>query len=235
MTAAGGSFDMRMRQLAPFLLILGMAAEPVAADGPAPSCAERVAALVQSKYDAIRDLSAEFEQVTQSVMGGPGAETRASGRVVFAKPGKMRWSYELPQPSEVVSDGKTLWLYDPVAREVQTLSVQQGYLAGAGLQFLLGEGELAAEFDVKALECDPETSDSALLQLLPKQPASYEKLSLRARFATGEVVETTVGDLFGNRTRISFENLKLNQDPPPETFRFEVPPGVEVIDLVQPR
>ena len=70
--------------------------------------------------------------------------------------------------------------------------------------------------------------------LTPREPASYEKLTLRARFASGEVIETTVVDLFGNRTTISFRDLELDRDPAPETFRFEVPAGVEVIDLALP-
>jgi len=63
----------------------------------------------------------------------PGEETLTRGRVVFAKPGRMRWVYESPEPSLVVSDGETLWIYDPAAREAQRLPVTQGYLTGAAL------------------------------------------------------------------------------------------------------
>ena len=217
------------------LLVPGRGLADEAVDRAAPDCAHTVAARVQAKYETVEDLSARFEQSTQSVMGGPAAQTESSGRVAFAKPGKMRWSYEAPQPSQVISDGATLWLFDPGANEVQRLPVQQGYLAGAGLQFLLGEGQLSEEFEIRAVECDPGSAESALLELLPKAPASYERLLLRAGFDSGEVEETTVVDLFGNRTRIAFRELKLNQDLPAETFTFEVPPGVEVIDLVLPR
>lgn len=225
-----------MRRLLLWCAIACLLPGPGHAEGDAvparESCAQRLAALVQSKYEAVRDLSARFDQTTHSVMGGPASQTESSGRVFFAKPGKMRWSYETPQPSEVISDGETLWLYDPGANEVQRLPVDQGYLAGAGLQFLLGVGKLADDFEIRAIECDERGREGALLELLPRQPASYERLLLRVRFDSGEVEETTVVDLFGNRTRIAFRELKLNQDPAPETFRFDVPPGVEVIDLV---
>ena len=62
------------------------------------------------------------------------------GRVEFAKPGRMRCEYEAPEPSLVVSDGKTLWIYDPTAKEVQVLAGRAGLPLGGGVQFLLGEG-----------------------------------------------------------------------------------------------
>ena len=64
-----------------------------------------------------------LQQTTRRVALGDGAgdALAASGEVVFAKPGKMRWTYESPEPSLVVSDGATLWIYDPKAREVQKL------------------------------------------------------------------------------------------------------------------
>ena len=54
------------------------------------------------------------------------------------------------------------------------------------------------------------------------------------RLATGEIVETSIVDLFGNTTRIAFEGLRVNQSPPLETFKLRVPEGVEVIDVVPP-
>lgn len=211
----------------------GSEAQASEAQAAAVDCAERVARRVQAHYESVRDLSARFEQRVQSVMGGPGAETRSSGRVVFRKPGKMRWSYEQPQPSEVISDGSTLWLYDPAAGEVQKLAVAQGYLAGAGLQFLMGEGKLVEDFEVSADDCSAEAT-SVWLELVPREPASFERIRLRAEVESGEVRETAIVDLFGNETRIAFDALRLDSNPPLQTFQFEVPDGVEVIELSVP-
>ncbi len=49
--------------------------------------------------------------------------------------------------------------------------------------------------------------------------------------ATGEVRETTVVDLFGNETTVRFEGIQTNVSPNEDTFRFEPPPGVKVIEL----
>jgi len=211
------------------------------------SCAEKVAATVQAHYDSVRDFSAQFEQTTRSALFGQvGSEQPAPvrGEVVLAKPGKMRWTYAEPEPSLVVSDGKTLWLYSPKQREAQRLPVADGYLTGAALEFLLGDGKLLDSFEVTADVCPfhpvegadgkqapPQTVE---LELTPREPASYEKLGITARPTTGEVVATRVIDLFGNETRISFQRIQRNRDPDPATFVFEPGADVQVIDLGTP-
>jgi outer membrane lipoprotein carrier protein len=148
--------------------------------------------------------------------------------VVFAKPGKMRWSYVTPEPSVVVSDGRTLWIYDPANAEVQTTRVSEGFLSGAAIQFLVGEGDMRRDFSVMGVACDAATSE---LELTPKTAASYEKLRIVADRATGELQRTSVYDLFGNVTIVEFRNVQANLRPDDSVFRFEAPDGVTVIDL----
>jgi outer membrane lipoprotein carrier protein len=191
----------------------------------------RAAKAIQAYYDGIRDLAADFEQTSQSVvLGGASlaeAETQR-GKVVFAKPGKMRWSYEEPEPSLVVSDGETIWIHDVAEKQASRLAVTSGYLAGAALQFLLGEGDLVATFEITPVACG---EDSIVLDLSPREPASYERLGLTARLSTGQISDTTISDLFGNRTRIRFDRVRVDLDPAAELFTFDPPPGVEVTDL----
>jgi outer membrane lipoprotein-sorting protein len=105
--------------------------------------------------------------------------------------------------------------------------VTAGYLSGAALQFLLGDGDLLEEFDVKVTAC---TADRISLELLPKKDASYELLGLVAARESGDIESTSVVDLFGNRTEIRFEGVAINQSPAASVFEFEVPEGVELID-----
>lgn len=190
-------------------------------------CAREIAARVQARYDGVQDLEARFTQTSRSVaFGRAGQELHASGIAVFAKPGRMRWTYEKPEPSVVVSDGQTLWLYDPKAREVQEFPVGQGFLSGSAVQFLLGEGLILRDFEVRAEQCP---SDTVRLLLTPKQDATYETLELVVVAASGDVKGTAVVDLFGNRTEVTFESLQLDRHPDPSSFRFQVEPGVKVL------
>ena len=194
-------------------------------------CAAAVARKVQQRYERVQDLSARFEQTTQLASFGTDAAAgseRSSGEVVLAKPGRMRWAYEKPQPSLVVGDGHTVWLFDPQKREAQRFPDAESFLSGAAIQFLLGKGRLLETFRVSALRCDP---DGALLELVPREPATYERLQLLADPASGEIRETAVFDLVGNVTRVSFSHLEVNRHPPMSLFRFEPPPDVQVIEL----
>jgi outer membrane lipoprotein carrier protein len=190
----------------------------------------KTAKLIQSRYEGIRDIHANFVQTNESATfaGQPlMAPEPKSGHVIFAKPGKMRWSYLLPEPSVVVSDGQILWIYDVDGESITRLEVTAGYLSGAALQFLLGDGQILESFEVEATVCE---KDHTSLDLIPKAEATYERLGLVADRVSGDIVATSVLDLLGNLTEIRFSEIEVNRDPKAETFRLEIPEGVEVID-----
>ena len=201
----------------------GTAAEP-------SECVDGAIAVIQKRYESVSDLSASFAQTTRSVAfaGTAGGEQVSRGTVVFAKPGKMRWQYAEPEPSLVVSDGRTLWIHDPANAEVQRMRVTEGYLSGAAIQFLIGEGDMRRDFAITGIACSDATSE---LELVPKADVGFEKLRVVAVRATGELRRTTIYDLLGNVTEVVFSNVRANQRPDDSVFRFEAPPGVEVIDL----
>jgi outer membrane lipoprotein carrier protein len=140
----------------------------------------------------------------------------------------MRWSYEEPEPSLVVSDGKTLWIYDPTFREAQKFPATEGYLSGAAIQFLLGEGAIERDFEISALRCEAAIAE---LRLQPRKPSSYEKLHIVVNPQTGDLLKTTVFFVLGNVTEVAFFNMELNTDPAESLFRFDPPADVRVIKL----
>jgi outer membrane lipoprotein carrier protein len=204
------------------------ATEQTPASGSAQDCAERVARSIQKRYEGVRDLQARFTQVTRQAGALPSAPTTSRGTAVLAKPGKMRWTYEAPEPSLVVSDGVTLWIYDPAFQEAQRLPVGEGYLSGAAIQFLLGEGDIFRDFHVSAIACG---EASAELELVPREPATYEKIAVKVDAATGDIRATRLVDLLGTVIEVELSELRTNQSPPASVFRFEPPEGVRVTDL----
>ena len=197
---------------------------------PAPGCAEAVALRAQRFYEGVEDLSADFEQTARVATLGDapgGEEGRTRGKVLFAKPGRMRWEYREPAPSLVVTDGKTLWTYDESLREAQRLSNAEGVLSGAAIQFLLGEGKILESFEVSAEDC---SAERVRLVLVPREPATYERLAIEVE-RDGMVRASEVADLFGNVTRVVFADVHTNTRPPAERFRFEPPQGVRVIEV----
>jgi outer membrane lipoprotein carrier protein len=212
--------------------LLGAASARADGEESPTDCAREIASRVQARYDGVQDLEARFTQRSRSVaLGGAAREMEASGVALFAKPGRMRWTYEQPEPSVVVSDGQTLWIYDPTAREAQEFEVGAGFLSGTAVQFLLGEGRILESFTVRAQGCGGET---VTLLLTPREEASYESLELRVDPKTGDVRGTGVVDLFGNRTDVAFTSLRTNLTPDPARFRFVPEPGVRVLRANEP-
>jgi len=200
---------------------------------PELTCRDAVVAALQQRYESARDLRADIVQTTRSVAFGANSSEQmtSKGSVIFAKPGKMRWSYDEPEPSLVVSDGETLWIYDLVFREAQKLPAAEGYLSGAAVQFLLGEGEIGRDFEISALSCE---KISAELRLQPRKPSSYEKLHVLVNPQTGDLLKTTVFFVLGNVTEVAFSNIEINVDPAPSLFRLDPPADVRVIELNEP-
>jgi len=205
-------------------------ARPEPAPTPAESCLERTVDALQSRYEKVNDLRARFVQSTRPAHMGtitPDPVT-SRGHMMVAKPAKMRWVYEEPDESLVVSDGASLWIYDPAFGEAQRLPVSEGYLSGAAVQFLLGEGDLRRDFEITLVGCE---QGSAELELKPREAASYEKLRVVADPETGELSRTQIDDLLGNVTVVEFSQLETNVQPDPQLFRFVAPEGVSVIEL----
>jgi outer membrane lipoprotein carrier protein len=208
-------------------------AEPKADPEAVSACLDRSIDRIQARYEDVRDVEAGFVQTTRPAhLANTSAEPSVSaGRMVVAKPGKMRWTYETPEQSLVVSDGESLWIYDAAFGEAQKLPVTDGFLSGAATQFLLGEGDMRRDFEIALESCD---AKRVVLQLTPKQPASYAQLQLVADPTSGNLTETRVDDLLGNSTTIIFENLRVNLGPDAKMFRFDAPEGVDVIEIEAP-
>jgi hypothetical protein len=111
------------------------------------------------------------------------------------------------------------------------LPVDQGFLSGTAIQFLLGEGRILESFFVAAESCEGEEIS---LDLRPKQSASYERLVLRVDKGSGEILATAVMDLFGNRTDVVFEKVERNRSPSDALFRFEPSEDDRVLRLPAP-
>jgi len=215
-------------------LIASGSALPARADlASEPSCRDAAVTALQQRYESAKDLRADIVQTTRSVTLGAAASEQmtSKGTVVFAKPGKMRWSYEEPESSLVVSDGTTLWIYDPTFREAQKFPATEGYLSGAAIQFLLGEVAIERDFEISALRCEAAIAE---LRLQPRKPSSYEKLHIVVNPQTGDLLKTTVFFVLGNVTEVAFSNMELNTDPAESLFRFDPPADVRVIELDEP-
>ena len=144
------------------------------------------------------------------------------------RPGRMRWEYVAPERRVIVLDGDTLRVYTPADAQLQIAGLAGGFSPTA-LGFLLGEGDLRADFTSELLvqEERPEIG----LRLRPRGDAAFEHLEMWLAPDSHQLRESVVVDVFGNRTSVRFTKIAENGGVDDAAFEIRVPDGTEVIDL----
>lgn len=203
-----------MRRLTLSFALLGAAA----AAAPATDGAARLEKMLAEA----KTVQADFTQVLLDAELA--AKKEQSGRFALARPGKFRWDYSAPNAQTIVSDGKKLWVYDAELAQV-TVKPLDGALASSPAALLGGKGKLADNFKITDAGDD---SGLRWLELVPKvDDGEFDKLRLGLGERFIEVMELT--DAFGQLTRITLKDAKLNAALPKGTFDFTPPPGADVV------
>ncbi len=188
---------------------------------------DTVVSRLQSRYETVATLSADFTQEFFSV--GMGGTQVSGGRVYLKKPGRMRWEYTSGTNDELVSNGAVVWLFQPDLNQVIETVVSQ--TPGIAVDFLSGVGDLRENFTVRQADENGEGSGSAyLLELTPAtlQP-NLKRLVIEVDKETSLVLKTVVEDLFGNRTTVTFSDISVNVRIDDSFFEFVVPDGVNIL------
>ena len=144
----------------------------------------------------------------------------------------MRWDYTVPN-QKLLSDGHTLWYYQPEEKQVLVSDVSRVLKEKTPLAFLAGEGNLSRDFDILNLnESVSQKEDNYVVELVPKESlATLSKLMLTVDKKTYTVLQADVFDGLGNVTRTRFIDIKTNVGLSNSFFHFSIPPGTEVIKM----
>ena len=184
---------------------------------------------VQGNYDGITDIQARFAQ--EYINRSLNQVKKAEGRVYFKKSGMMRWEYHKPVRQEIVSDGATIWHYQPDDNQVIVGEISKAIRAKLSIAFLSGEGDLRRDFHILSPEGQTQREDRwYLLELAPIQSqADFQRLVLRVDPKRYLIVQTDIYDAFDNINRIRFSRIKVDRNLPDSLFTFTVPPGTQVL------
>jgi len=217
-----------MKTLALALAVLVALALPVAAQTPT---LDDVIRGVESAYGKMTDLKGEF---VQSALNKSLNQTiDAKGVVYLKKGGKLRWEYAEPTKQEIVSDGKTIWIYTPQLNQVNTGAAPEA-LSGPAGSFLSGLGKLRQHFNVRFLNpAQPKDADgNVVLDLTPKQPLpTLARLVLSLDAKTYDVRKAVVYDQFENTVTMTFTKVAVNTGLPDKLFVFTPPKGTATVPL----
>lgn len=182
--------------------------------------ADAVATLKRFVTD-VKSGKAEFTQVVTTPNGVKKAPS--TGVFEFERPNRFRFSYSKPYEQLIVSDGKTVSLFDPDLNQVTVRGFDEAL--GATPAALLAGGSLDRDFDLKAL---PDEAGLSWVQALPHAKDGPFQ-SLKVGFKGAELAAVDILDAFGQRSRLDFTGLKPNVALGGDRFRFVVPSGADVI------
>lgn len=216
---------------------------------------------VEKSYRSLADVTADFVQ--RSTLAAKNREMRADGQMFLKtatgnQPLKFRFDYFRPTSHEVVSDGRTLWIYLRDDNKVIQSDVSFVFnpfefdpTRNAATNFLQGLGRISGDFQINF---SPQANDIAgnyILELNPRRSmATIQKLfivvnrdtvmdyvrnnrtfrvDINRPWLAFPVLSTTMVDHQGNTTTMEFSNIKPNGRLIDDLFIFNVPPGASVV------
>ena len=188
---------------------------------------------VQARYSQIESLEGSFKQ--DSYVAALDEGEVSSGEMIFAKPGRMRWSYKQPREQEVVIRERELWLYQIDKQQILIDDIGQVLLSNLPVSFMMGIGNLSRDFELKGacrgaegvvLTLSPQPSNTAA-----DQKDSLDGFELLIDEAQNLPKGAKIKSLGGNVTAIIFDKLRVGSGSIDALkFVLEYPKGVDVMD-----
>jgi len=206
------------------LFFLGSVVQPVAEE-------KDLLQLIQKQYQSIRSFSGRFIQSSHRSDTEIGPKI-AEGLVSYKRPGKMHWLYEAPEEQLLVTNGQTMWLYDHLLENV-TVQKLEKITAGTALSFLLGLGNLQADFIHRKISKDLMIGqDGLIVELEPKKStANLAFIQLNVDPETYNLQTIALIDQQDNYRTIRLLNMKYNLEIEDNFFEFTVKNDMEVIKV----
>lgn len=178
-------------------------------------------ALLQSKLNSIRSMTAVFKQ---TVKAKHRIVSRSSGTMALQRPGKFRWQTNQPMAQLMVADGQKIWVYDKDLEQV-TVKTQRKGLGGTAALFLSGyDNTVTRDFNVTQ-----STLGNELVFDLKSKSAKANFQRIKLMFRQNTLTGLELYDQLGQVTTVQLSQIKLNPKLAESLFRFKTPKGVDVV------
>ncbi len=143
----------------------------------------------------------------------------------------FRWEYDQPTTQEIVSDGRTIWVYLPENRQV--IQSEIDFTAESRpddpMTFLTGLGNLSRDFLITWASPNQDVEGNYVLELRPRRTSAMIRrliivvsrdAVLGQPGASFPMLSTTVYDPNDNSTIIEFSNLRVNRNLSDSQFHW---------------
>ena len=186
-----------------------------------PSAGDELDALLVD----VSTLSAEVLQLIVESDGGVLEESDI--QMYLQRPNGFYWETVAPFPELVVTDGETLWNYQPDLEQV-VIEDWDSSRSELAAQLLSGETErLKREYQIEQLELADDHIGEFELEPLATD-SIYAAITIR--FLDGILETIHLAHKNGQQTVWQFSNVERNRELDENLFQFEIPNGIEIVD-----
>jgi outer membrane lipoprotein carrier protein len=184
---------------------------------------DQAAAQLRKQLDAMNTLQGDFVQTTYDKKGVE--QESSNGNFMLMRPGKFYWKTLEPMQQLLVSNNKTIWLYDPDLETVNERAFTDDLRETPALLLSSDIAQLRKSFTVTRDEKD---TSAEKYTLTPKvTDGMFQHLTLV--FKSNQLTEFAIQDSLGQLTRCVLTNVQRNQTLAEEKFFFQPPEGVEIL------
>lgn len=190
---------------------------------------EDILSALEKKYSH-KSFHADFTQET--LLAALDIKDDSSGKVWFSHPGKMKWQYLKPRHHEFITNGKTLWFYQPLENQVSISDAAQFFKAGAGGAFLSDFSQVRTHYTVRIKNSQArDTNNEITLELIPKQPIpDVAGIEITVALPGYDILRVLTRNPHDNTTTLHFGNIEFVKTDP-AWFEFTPPDDISIIQL----
>ncbi|QUM79726.1 outer membrane lipoprotein chaperone LolA [Moritella sp. 5] len=180
--------------------------------------AQSVKEELQGQLAQLKPFSADFTQTVTSAEGDN--LSTAQGSMQLQRPNQFRWETVSPDEQLIVSNGESLWFYNPFVEQVSIYSLKD---AIANTPFMLIAGsEQAAWGNYRVTK-----KAGVYTVITPNDPAAAV---FTLQFKQGEMSQFSVQEQQGQHSQFALTNHKTMNKMDPALFNFIIPEDTDIDD-----
>ncbi len=181
---------------------------------------------IEKKYTA-KSFEATF---TQSVtLVAIDSTQKASGKASFSHPGKMRWEYLEPDHHEIITNGRSLWIYRPELNQVMQGDTVSFFKPGSGGDFLSDISLVRKNYiiSIKAV-----TAEYVEIKLVSKKEThNFSSIVIRISQKNSEIKRVFTHNAYDDTTTLfEFSDIQFKEIDP-AIFEFNPPERLDIIKM----
>jgi outer membrane lipoprotein carrier protein len=177
---------------------------------------------LMNKLATLEFFSANFNQ---QVLDADGNELQnALGTLVVQKPNLVHWKTAEPDESLIVSDGLTLWFFDPFVEQVSAYLLEKALMNTPILLLTSSDPSMWQHYSVSSM------NENNYLIHANDNNAQVKTLELRFEEGSNVLDSFTILDATGQLSIFKLSQFDVEKSPENSQFIFEIPEGVELDD-----